>query len=176
MTISIYSVEELKTKNTLKTELPSIGAAIKFIKSIGKSISECKIVEKSISVANKVENKLLLVSGMSDEDISLVNKGNVLPIYNNPSQVDECESVIVFSENKVLVGKLKSKEEYSVEAAPVWKNVKGKYGYNSWNTNLFFKGSSLVYDRKEFEKNNFKLKGTQGGVGYKNAKLNLLCL
>jgi hypothetical protein len=42
-----------------------------------------------------------------------------------------------------------------------------------WNTSLFFDNSISVFDRTEFEKNNYKLRGTQGGIGYKNSELNL---
>lgn len=173
MTTTIYSVEELKTKKTLVKNLSSIGEAVKFIKDIGRSLSEFKIISNQISYTKSVLGKNLLISGMSDEDINIILKGKVLPIYNNPSQIDECDNVIVFSKNNVLIGKLKSKEKYSIEAAPFWKNIEGKYGYDNWNTNLFFENSMIKVDRNNFESKNFKLKGTQGGVGYKNYKLDL---
>lgn len=174
MTITTYFVEEIKTKRTIARDLPSIGDAVKTIKNLGKSLSEFKIVSKPIHFTKTVKSKNLLISGMSDEDIELVLKGNVLPIYNNPAQIDDCDMTIVFSENKVLIGKLISKEKYSSEGAPLWKNIKGKKGgYNDWNTNLMFEKNVKVFEREEFEKNNFKLKGTQGGVGYKNSTLNL---
>jgi hypothetical protein len=173
MTTSIYSVFEASTNKTIARELPSVGAAVKFIKNLGRNLNEFRIEQIPVSFSKSIKNKIMEISGCSDEDISLIEQGGVLPIYNNPAQMGECDMVIVFSENKVLVGKLNSKEEYSPEAAPLWKNIKGRHEHKSWNTSLFFDNSISVFDRTEFEKNNYKLRGTQGGIGYKNSELNL---
>lgn len=173
MTTSIYFVEEIKTKKTIARDLQSVGEAIQFIKKLGRSISEFRIQQKVSSFTKSISNKHLLISGCDDDDIEMILETGLIPIYNNPSQIDECDKTIVLSENKVLVGTLKFKEKYSSEGASKWSGYFGRKGFNSWNTSLFFDKSIQVFDRNEFEKNNFKLRGNQGGVSYKKSKLNL---
>jgi len=175
MTTLNYSIVDPSKKNiTVKTGLESVGEAINYIrKNFNRSISEFKIISKDVTYTKSVKGLRLLLSGLSDYDLELTKNGNMIPIYNNPSKIDECDSVILFSENKVLVGTFRRKEKFSVEGAPVWKGYVGKYGVDSWNTNIYFNDGMKMFERTEFEKSNFKLKGTEGGVGYKNTKLNL---
>ena len=63
MTTSIYSVFEASTNKTIARELPSVGAAVKFIKNLGRNLNEFRIEQIPVSFSKSIKNKIMEISG-----------------------------------------------------------------------------------------------------------------